>query len=563
MRIPALVVFLLSFLESLSQSASYPKGYFRYPLQIPPRLNANFGEMRPDHFHMGLDLFTERRENLPIVAAADGYVARVKIEPGGFGRAIYLDHPNGFTTLYAHMNDFMPALEEWLKKEQYARESWSVDLPVPEGKFPVKKGQFIGYSGNTGGSMGPHVHFEIRETASEKCLNPLLFGFSIPDNVPPGLARIAVYDRRQSVYEQNPMILSLVSKAGVYTVPGVVKVNTDRVVLALQATDQMSGVPNANGIYEVRVLDGKKKIGGFVIDRVGYDETRYLNAHIDYKTKLAGGAYLQFLFPLDGDMLGIYPQRNIANAITLDDTLVHVIRLEVLDPNGNRSVAIVNIQRTGDPRPIPSLRTPVMKPGELNIFENDRLQVVVPEAGLYDSISFAYAARPNPIALSFSPQFSLHRYTVPVHLPYTVKIKPEKAIPYPLRERMLILLREKDDLTVRKARWELGWYAATFRGFGEVQLVADDQPPVLQTPGLADGATIKSLSRIVVTASDNYPAIRNFRAELDGKWLMFSQKGKTFTYKTDERLTPGPHILTLRVEDEAGNRTEKTIRFTR
>jgi hypothetical protein len=189
--------------------------------------------------------------------------------------------------------------------------------------------------------------------------------------------------------------------------------------------------------------------------------------------------------------------------------------------------------------------------------------LIVPETSLYDSIAFTFTSKPNPVTLSFSPQFSLHRYTVPVHLPYTVKIRPDKAIPYPLRERMVMVHLEKEEKTVRKARWEMGWYVAQFREFGYVQLVADDQPPVLQTPGLAAGAQIRSLKRITVIASDNYGAVRNFRAELDGKWLMFSQRGKTFTYKPDERLTPGPHVLTLRVEDEAGNHTEKTIQFTR
>lgn len=169
------IFFLSSASAQKPARTDYPKGYFRYPLDIPPKLNANFGEMRPNHFHMGLDLFTQRKENLPIYAAAEGYVSRVKIEPGGFGNAIYIAHPNGLTTLYAHMNDFMPALQQYVKEQQYRTESWEQDLAIPAGKFPLKKSDFIGYSGNTGGSQGPHVHFEIRETVSEKCLNGLLF----------------------------------------------------------------------------------------------------------------------------------------------------------------------------------------------------------------------------------------------------------------------------------------------------------------------------------------------------------------------------------------------------
>jgi murein DD-endopeptidase MepM/ murein hydrolase activator NlpD len=149
MRIFLPALFFFFFSDIIAQQKTYPKGYFRYPLDIPGKLNANFGEMRPNHFHMGLDLSTEKKENLKIYAAADGYVARVKIEPGGFGRAIYLNHPNGLTTLYAHMNDFMPELEQYLKRKQYENESWMTEFELPPASFPVKKGQFIGYSGNT------------------------------------------------------------------------------------------------------------------------------------------------------------------------------------------------------------------------------------------------------------------------------------------------------------------------------------------------------------------------------------------------------------------------------
>jgi hypothetical protein len=325
----------------------------------------------------------------------------------------------------------------------------------------------------------------------------------------------------------------------------------------------MSGVPNANGIYEVRVFDGNKKIGGFAIDRIGYDETRYLNAHIDYRTKLSGGAYFQHLFPLEGDKLEIYPERSGANAIVLDDTLVHAIRVEVRDPYGNLSVARMQIRRAGARKAAAPLPHPVMKPGMVNVFENDDVQVMVPELSLYDSIGFRYSAQAGPVPLGFSKRFSLDRYTVPVHLAYTVRIKPDKPIPYPLRDRMLAVMRVKDETEVRKAHWELGWYAAKFRDFGEVQLVADDSPPVITVPGLAEGGSARGLQRITVTVGDNFNSIRNFRAELDGRWLMFSQRGRTFTYKMDARMTPGAHTLVLRVDDEAGNQAVKTIRFTR
>ena len=286
------LVYFLAFLlcnSPLRGQENYPKGYFMYPVKAPAGLAANFGELRPNHYHMGLDCKTEKRENLPILAAAEGYISKVKIEPYGFGRAIYIAHPNGFSTLYAHLNDFYPELEKYVREQQYLLKKWNVFLEIPAGKFKVKKGQFIAYSGNTGGSQGPHLHFEIRETATDKVLNPLLFGFPIRDNIPPDLLRLAVYDRTRSTYEQNPKLLPLKKSAGNYTLQTPeLTVNADKVSFGITAFDRYLGSTNQNGIFQAVLFDNEKAVLRFSMDNISYDETRYLNAHIDYKTKMSG-----------------------------------------------------------------------------------------------------------------------------------------------------------------------------------------------------------------------------------------------------------------------------------
>ena len=199
---------------SLFAPVTYPQGYFRNPLDFPMSLAANFGELRPNHYHMGLDIRTQHKENQPVHAAADGYVARVEIEPGGFGQAIYIRHPNGYTTVYGHLNQFFPALAAYVHQQQYRLQSWQVDLTPEPGLFPVRKGDFIAYSGNTGGSQGPHLHFEIRRTAGDINLNPLLFGLPVPDQAPPTLLRLAWYDRNEGIYEQSPHILPIRKNGG-------------------------------------------------------------------------------------------------------------------------------------------------------------------------------------------------------------------------------------------------------------------------------------------------------------------------------------------------------------
>jgi len=556
------LVFVLITIVSSTLAQNYPKGYFRYPLDIPPKLNANFGEMRPNHFHMGLDLFTNKRENLPVYAAADGYISRVKIEPGGFGHALYITHPNGYTTLYAHMNAFLPEVEAWIKEEQYKRESWSVELEAPAGRFPVRKGQVVGRSGNTGASQGPHVHFELRDSKTGKCLNPLLFGLPIPDDAAPDLARLAVYDRNQSQYGQHPQLVALKKSGSTYSA-GLVRVRTDKVTLAIQATDHMGKVPNANGIFSVVAEDNGRPSGGFRIDRIGYEDTRYLNAHIDYSNKLGGGGYLQNIFPLPGDRLDIYDRR-APGYILLKDTMAHDVRLTVRDAYGNASTLSFRLQRQAGTLQATAVPGDMMRPDELNVEESGGLQVYIPEGCLYDSVGYVPRSRPETGPLAYSPVHSVLTYLIPSHKNFSVRIRPEEAIPGNLKDRMLIRRKGKaNDVDVVKAVFQTGYYAADFREFGDFQLIADDKAPVISTNGLHEGSNLSRASKIVVTVTDDNHAVGYIRVELDGKWLLFARKGNTFTYTMDEHCSPGHHTLRIRVSDEAGNLAEKTVNFTR
>ena len=363
-------LFLGSFLSYSALLFSQPKGvpdYFAYPLSIKPKLNANFGEMRPNHFHMGLDLSTESRENLPVFAPADGYISRMKIELGGFGRAIYLDHPNGTTTLYAHMNKFIPVAENYLEEQQYEKQTWKIDLPVPPGLLPVKKGQLIGYSGNTGASQGPHVHFEIRDTKTENCLNPLRFRFLLPDVTPPDVFRLVFYDRDKSVYEQTPIVYPLIKKGGSYQTASRVELPFDKAFVAIQATDRMSGVPNANGFYAAHLKIENEEVASFILDNISYDKTRYLNGHIDYATRMKGGSYYQMLFPTPKMDLPIYKLKD-KNYISLTE-MVQDCEIEVLDAYENLSSVKFSIKRKPGVGTVWQKSGQPMAAGEVNIYE--------------------------------------------------------------------------------------------------------------------------------------------------------------------------------------------------
>src|SRR4030095_970586 len=240
----ALILLLFSFLkvESQTPGSKYPQGYFANPLGIPMSLTANFGELRPGHWHMGLDLRTDQKENYPVYASADGYIAHIGIRSLSFGKFVIINHPNGLSTLYAHLNEFYPELEKYVRDKQTAKESWTIELDFTENDFKVKKGNLIAKSGDTGGSQGPHLHFEIRVTKSDRSLNPLLFGFDVKDDVPPSITKIALYNRSISTYMQTPQMIQVIkTDSGYFTKPRRILTGNKKLSFAITATDRVSG----------------------------------------------------------------------------------------------------------------------------------------------------------------------------------------------------------------------------------------------------------------------------------------------------------------------------------
>lgn len=569
MRTVLSLFLLLNTTASLSQifeTPSYPKGYFRNPLNIPISLSGNFGELRSNHYHMGLDLRTNRVENLPVHAAAEGYIARVKIEPNGFGRAIYINHPNGYTTLYAHLNAFFPALDKYIKQKQYELESWNVLLELNPGQFPVKKGDFIAYSGNTGGSQAPHLHFEIRRTADEVNLNPMLFGFPLADNTSPNILRLAVYDRTRSVYEQAPRLLPVKKSGKIFiTSPSVVTVSSPRISFAIGAFDTHTGSTNANGIYEAVLYHREEPVIGFRMDDISYNDTRYLNAHIDYRTRSLGGPYLQHLSELPGYITDIYSKVRGDGALDISDGEVHAIKIVVRDAYGNASNLETKVQYKPGAAVAPQPAGKMFYPLMLDGYEAANAEFFLGETSLYDSVHIRYAeAAAAPVAGIVSATHVIGAAHIPLHTPMLVRIKPSRALTPEEKGRVVMLRTTGSRKEVRKVEWNNEWASASFRDFGNFQLLLDQEAPVIVPVGFKDGSDLSRASRIVFTVKDNNTNFKKVRAELNGKWLRFTNdKGRNFIYTFDEKCPAGNHELTISAQDEAGNVTQQTFSFTR
>lgn len=548
------------------QSPQYPKGYFRWPLDLNPEIVANLGELRTNHWHMGLDIRTAQQVNKRVVAAADGYIAQVGIRPLSFGRFIVINHPNGLSTLYAHLNEFEPALEKYVTHQQYQKESWAVELAIPADMFPVKKGSFISYSGTTGGSQGPHVHFEILDTKTGKRLNPLLFGMPLKDQVKPVVAKLALYDRTQGIYKIKPQLFAVKNTltGAILTSGNVIKTANEKVSLAIQAYDQISGSANRDGIYAAELFVDNKLLIKYRMDSVGYDETRYMNAHIDYTFDFNGGVYLQHLSRLPGNLSSVYLPREADGVIHLADTRQRDVRIVVHDAYGNKTTLEFKLQydpTLSNVKPVSTSGQDLI-PNYANIIEKPDFEAFMKEDALYDTAySFYYRSTPSGTN-ALTAMHQLNDPSVPLHSPMTVRIKPEKPVPDEWKDKLMLERTYRGSRTVRKASWHDGWMAADFSDFGFYRGYVDLEPPVI--PNLGSGDTVVlSGTGISFTPTDNF-GIKSFRAELNNEWIRFTNdKGRTWVYKFDERCPYGVHHLRVRVEDLAGNVTVKEWWFKR
>lgn len=556
-----IVLLLLLPLCSFARDLQYPQGYFRNPLNIPIVLAGNFGECRPNHFHSGLDIKTLGKENLPVFAAADGYISRIKMEKGGFGHALYVTHPNGFTTVYAHLNDFVPAVQRYLKQQQYKKQSWAVDLQLPAEMFPVKKGEQIAWSGNTGGSTAPHLHFEIRDSRTEHPVNPMLFGFSIPDSRPPVPVRLSFYDVRKSIYEQESQVISLVKQGNTYTVSDTILMRSDKVGIGLEVNDFMDGSSNTLNFYTASWYLDDSLQGTIVLDDIGYDVTRYLHAYVDYREHKQKSRWFQLLFRLRENQLShLYPFLNAERgALELEEDKTHKVRIVLHDATGNETTITFPIRsRNADANNQEC--TQLFRAGSVNRFEHTNVQFALGERALYDDICFRFNVQRDE--LSFSDKYQIHHPYVPVHSSFKLNLKPNKPVSFSLRDKLALVYSDGKSERAQAADFENGWYKASVRNFGTYRLVADTIAPII-TSLQKQNALLGNASQLRFRVSEDRTSVKTFRAELDGKWICFEPRGDIFFYTFDEHCPKGKHRLKITVTDENGNIQTLVYNFTR
>ena len=537
-------------------SQDYPQETFQSPLGIPLDLSGSFGELRSNHFHSGLDFKTSGKEGLPVYAAADGYISRIKISTFGYGKAIYITHPNGYTSVYGHLQKANGAIQDYIRKRHYQERSYEIEMYLYPTELPVKKGDIIAYSGNTGGSGGPHLHFEFRDTKSEQIINPMHFGFKkiIKDERKPVIQGVVAYPIDSTIVNnsQKPINISFSKQAdGSYLS---VKVKTNgKVAFGINAYDFCTNGYNKNGLYKVKAyLNGVLQYQ-YGFDSFAFDESRYINNFIDYERFHEMGQRVQKLFQLNEYPLSVVSGNKKDGIIKVQPNTNYNYKVELYDFHGNKVDLVIPIEFALQETKIAKTvqKTPYyIKAKTESIFEKNNVSVYVPENAFYNNFYMNFDVS-NDIV-------TLHDDSVPVHKNITVTFNDVVGLTEEQLSKTYIATLDGYKLDYNKTYRKGNSFSVKTKSLGKYKLAQDTTPPRIYNVNFVEGKKLTDQKTISVSVTDLHSDIDTYNGYLNGKWILmeYDYKTKKLTHNLDDKIyVEGRNDLKIVVTDNLQNST--------
>lgn len=533
---------------------------YRLPLDIPPSLSGNYGELRETHFHSGLDFRIGGVSGASVYAVKDGYVSRISVSPSGYGQAIYIKHPDGKTTVYGHLMSFSPKIEKLVRSKQYETESFAVTLAPDSTSIPVKRGELIARAGNTGSSGGPHLHFEIRETNSEIPLNPVKAGkYNITDDIAPTIDRISVYGII------NPATLPIRSFIKSFSTPEPAPLPVpDSFYVAVSGVDRMNGSGARFAVAKFSYFLDNEEIFRFTAEAIPFDKGRYINSILEYQQKSTYNRPMVKSWIEHGTGLKSIISFKNEGLFILKDNDVHIVRIELSDHSGNKSTKSFKVKRDNTLKPL-APDSVAIKKGRLmpwylpNTYESGNLRVDIPVGGLSSNILFTA----DSINSNGNIIWSIHNNSVPLNAGAKISIRAN--VSDILKAKTIIArVREDGKVSSRGGEWKGDRLEASLEEFGRYTITYDTIAPKIIL-NLKENENISTRKNLRITIFDDLSGIASYRAEIDGKWVLatYDPKSRGLIIDLDPaKIAKGKsHQLGIRVSDGRGNKTNITRRF--
>lgn len=561
MRLPYL---LLLFTACVFAQSPYPQDYFRSPMDLPVHPSGTFGELRNNHFHSGLDFRTKQKEGHPVYAAADGFVSRIRVSSYGYGTALYIDHPNGYTTVYGHLQSYGPKIEAYVRAKQYEKKSFDIELFPKAGELIVTKGELVALSGNSGGSGGPHLHFEYRDTKTEMIINPLLFGLNkkMKDPKAPaihGLMAYSLSDEATVNETRKPYVLNVkLQKDGTYIADKIYA--KGKIGFAISATDKSTGSAGNNGVYKVEMFYNGSPAFGYTFDSFAFNESRYVNNFIDYQHFYSTGQRFQKLFVKTPYSLSLIKHNKSNGQFDIVPGEVKNFRIEVSDFHGNKTLINGSIEYSDKPASVLETKKVTnyfVKAGNDHAYTNNNVSVFIPGSAFYEDLYLDFRVKDSIL--------TLHNPAVPIHTPVEVTFDVKHLSPQVLQKTFVAGTAGKR-LSYNHGEVLDGKMTAKVKTLGTFKLAQDNNAPKIYGINFKEGEWLSDRQTFTLKMSDDLSGIATFDAWLNGKWILlhYDYKQNLLWHNfSDGIVDEGKNELKVSVTDNVGNSATFETHFFR
>jgi hypothetical protein len=529
-----------------------PQDYFGQPLHGDLTVSGSFAELRANHFHSGIDFRTEGGEGRPVLASADGYVSRIRIGPYGFGKALYIAHPNGYTTVYGHLKYFNGHIQTYAVNQQYKTESFDQELYLGATILFVKKGDTIAWSGNTGGSGGPHLHFEIRKSSNDQIINPLLFGVKIKDNIDPFIKSVLLVRINDSLYQHYGYFPERISRQApaLKKTKELIHVPTGKYGLALSDVDYFVDFASRLGINYAELFVNDELIFTHKIEHFLFDETKYINSHLDFAFYREKGVRYARMFQTAGNKLKFYSDKNNGIfQVAENDT----IRVKTIIKDFAGHTDVLEFRLTGSAKatlPYKSKteydQTWKVKANQNNTFSAEGFKIAATPGHFMDNASIGYKTSVGPKG-ALSPLHSVYGERIPLYKSSSISIKPTISISKP--KQYVIIYKDiiTGGIAVENGEYSNGWINTTVKNLGSYYVSADSTAPIITPHNWGRNLRFR--------IADNLSGIESYKLTVDGQWVLmeYDYKNGNLFGSIPKSIGAGKHILNLIVTDKAGN----------
>lgn len=565
-----LLLFIFSISSDLVSQNSQTPGNYATPLDTPMVLSGTYGEIRNNHFHSGIDFKTGGVEGKNVYAIDNGYISRINISSSGYGKALYIIHPDGKMSVYCHLASLNPKINSYLRREQYKLESFEVDLYVIPDSLPVRKGEVIALSGNSGGSAGPHLHFEIRDSGYNQTYNPLA-RFKIKDDTPPYINLLKIYpaDKNTLINGKNTALTFSVSGKGKNhkLLAESTPVISGNAYFGLQSYDPFNLGKNINGIYSVKLLIDTTTVFLYDFEAFRFDQTRYINSLIEYKVHNKHKIQRSFVEP--NNRLDIYKIALNNGVYLFNEDRNYLVTYQVKDYHNNVAELRFNVKGKKDSNPeqkdfknnVTGTTFSYLKD---NTFRNENIIFDVPGIALYNNLDFKYATSPRTSGF-YSDFHILHDESVPLHTHCKLSVKPVN-VPERFKDKCLLVqvTNSGEIKSAGGAMDEDGYVSTNIRNLGKYAVKIDTVIPGIKPINIFNNKKLSTQKDIRFKIWDNLSGIKSYSGRINGNWVLMEYDAKTglLIYYFDSNLKKGSNQFELKVVDRKNNFSVFKAKFT-